>query len=74
MVESKQLGNTPTPGESDISASQMAELIKVPLKRKTIKGQLLIKRKSVWVVRWGEIRDSIFTYKKAKGKFSSYSI
>ena len=36
----------------------------LPIQRQQIEGNVQIKRKTTWVTRYAQIRDSIFTYKK----------
>ena len=38
------------------------------LKRMYIKGQVTLQRKSYWVTRFAEIKDSVFSYRKDKSK------
>jgi len=39
-----------------------------PLKRMHISGQVTLQRKSYWVTRFAEIKDSFFSYRKDQGK------
>jgi hypothetical protein len=36
--------------------------------RKSISGQLTVKRKNLWVSRYAEIKDCVFTYKEKQSK------
>jgi len=38
------------------------------LKRMYIKGQVTLQRKSYWVTRFAEIKDSVFSYRKDKSE------
>jgi len=64
-----------------LSQSQASEGAKRPLidpnqrlKRMSISGQVTLQRKSYWVTRYAEIKDSLFSYKKDSSKWLASEI